>query len=242
MKQAYLLLIALGWASVSFGQKMEYGVQLNAGLSRYAGEGSTKATLLFANREDVDKSITRNPYGQHFAFSYGASFLVQRVSASNFLLGVNAGVDVLRTKVDIDRVQAHYPHLSSYPSIVPASGHTNYQNSFINLHPYLGRRFQAGALDVDITLGSDVGFGMGSKEKGNATTQDGDVFSTKLSSSSPAYDFRPRAGITAYRGNVGVSVSYAHGISNYQYGRGGTDGDIHMRVLRLGLIYSLRTF
>jgi hypothetical protein len=239
MKKVYLLLLALSGAAVAFGQKMEYSAQLNSGLSRFSGESATKNTTIGVSQTgpwQVDAN-TQNPYGSRYNATYGASLQGQYVTAGGFLLGAQAGYEQLRSRATIDRVTGIAGPSSSMSQ--PADGKAVILANSINLQPYLGWRLLQGVTELDLTLGSDIALNQQQKERSEATTENGDEFKVKNEYGILQTDFRPRLGLTGYRGHFGVSLSYAHGIRNHRGQWDGFNSRLYTQVIRLGLLYRL---
>lgn len=105
MKTLRLLLLCLVSATFAYGQKVEVAGQLNTGLARFIGESAGKTTtILYSKNPEGTDSYTNSPYGNIFALSYGASVQLQRVTRNNLLLGVQAGAESLRNRINIDGV------------------------------------------------------------------------------------------------------------------------------------------
>ncbi|MBD1397660.1 hypothetical protein H9Q13_10820 [Pontibacter sp. JH31] len=237
MKKVYLLLLAFGCVSAAYAQKMEYSAQVNSGLSRFGGESSAGTTTMVINDTWGSPPRVTNPYGSRYSVAYGASLQAQFVSASGFLLGTQAGYEQLRTRAKIDKAFGYMSHSSSMTH--PADGKAVIITDYINLQPYIGWRVKQNPIDLDLTLGSDIGFSQKIKERSEATLEDGTEFKIRKDRSESITDFRPRLGITGYHGHFGVSVSYAHGIKNYRANLDGANMKLYTRVLRVGLLYRL---
>ncbi|EJF10689.1 MULTISPECIES: hypothetical protein [Pontibacter] len=237
MKKVYLLLLALGSATVVFGQKMEYSAQLNSGLSRFTGESSTKTTVMVLNDTWGSAPMVINPYGNRYNVTYGGSLQAQFVAAGGFILGTQAGYEQLRTQAKIDRAHGFWSHSSSMTH--PADGKAVIIADYINLQPYIGWRIKQSPIDLDLTLGSDIGFSQQMKERSEATLEDGTEFKTRIDRNESITDFRPRLGITGYHGHFGLSLSYAHGIKNYKANMEGANMKLYTQVIRAGLLYRL---
>ncbi|WP_162052351.1 hypothetical protein [Pontibacter pamirensis] len=237
MKAVKSLFVCLICATAAYGQKVEVAGQLNSGLAKFGGESAASTTTMHSL--GANRFFTLNPYGSRFASSYGMSVQVQRVTRANFLLGAQAGAEVLRNRVHIDGVYVYGPVYSSFIEYREASGKTILRNDFINLYPYFGYRVKAGAVDLDFNVGPELGIGLKSGVKGEATAADGAVYTANFERSDPETDIRARVGVTAYCRHVGLSASYAHGITNYLRGYDGSNPEVYARVFRLGLLYRL---
>ena len=239
MKTLKLFLLCFMCISYAYGQQVEFAGQLNTGLTRFGGESASKSTSMVSNIQDGALSSVSNAYGKKFALSYGASVQVQQVTRSNFLFGTQAGVEVLRSRTDIREVYIFRSIYSGSFEQQEASGKAILQNDFVNLHPYLGYRVNAGAVNLDFSFGPEVGIGLKSREKGKATAQDGSKHTYSQLRSEPETDVRARLGITAYYYHIGLSASYAHGLTNYMRGYDGGNPAVYARVWRFGVLYRL---
>ncbi len=239
MKEVCLVLLGLACASFSYAQKTELAVQLNSGRMKFGGASASKTTFMSHAADLGPHTYTNNPYGSKFGFAYGLAGQLQRVTAGNLLLGLQAGVETLQSRVEVERVFSFRTYSSSLADSYETTGHTNLRSSFANMHPYLGYRVKAAAADIDITFGGDAGIGLGSREIGKATASSGEAFTTDSERTKPAFDFRPRVGVTAYHNQFGLSASYAHGLTNYQSGYDGGNPKTYARVVRLGVLYRL---
>lgn len=237
MKVFSLLFLCLACATCAYGQKIEIAGQLNSGFAKFGGESAVKTTTM--HNFNSNRSFTFNPYGNRLAPVYGLSVQVQRVTRTNFLIGAQGGAESLRNRVHIHAVYVYGPAYSSLIEYKEASGKTVLQNDFINLYSYIGYRLKAGAVDIDFNAGPEIGVGLKSSEKGEATAEDGMEYSLEHERSDPETDLRTRVGVTAYYRHVGLNASYAHGLTNYLRSYDGSNPELYSRVLRLSLLYRL---
>ncbi|WP_018477388.1 outer membrane beta-barrel protein [Pontibacter roseus] len=238
MKKLYLLMLGLCCGSIAYGQKVETSVFLNSGLSRFGGESADKTTSVSIYSSGTPTYYNNNPYGSRFALTYGGGLQVQLVASKGFLLGTQVSFEQLRSRVEIDVVHGQWTWSSSTSHA--ADGASQMKANFVNLQPYLGWRVMGNdKLDVDLTMGTDVGLNQKMAEKGKATIQDGTTFRADREYDKAGIDFRPRIGAAVYKGNLGASVSYAYGLTNYQGNLDGLNSKVYMRALRMGLHYRL---
>ncbi|RTQ46506.1 hypothetical protein EJV47_21365 [Hymenobacter gummosus] len=121
------------------------------------------------------------------------------------------------------------------------SGRTHLINEFVNVHPFVGRRFGLGkALSVDVSAGADLGLLLHSQEKGRATDEQGQTLSSNLERPQPGLDVRPRLNLTTYYKRAGLSLGYSHGLTNYRRSWVGGVNEAYAQVWRLGVVYRLR--
>ncbi|MFD2998784.1 hypothetical protein ACFS7Z_00300 [Pontibacter toksunensis] len=207
MKKLKLLLLLMACTALSYGQKVEFAGQLNTGVAKFGGESAARTTVIDYYTLDNSWNRIGNPFGKRFALSYGASLQVQRVTGNNFVIGAQAGAEVLRNRISIDKVYVQDAVYSSYIELKEVSGKSVVKNSFINVHPYLGYRKSIGAVDFDVNVGPDIGFGLSSSEKAVAMTDDGTEYTIDKERTKPETDVRARLGLAAYYRQFGISTS-----------------------------------
>lgn len=149
------------------------------------------------------------------------------------MLGLNVGAEWLRSKVLLDRING------TEGNAVAATGQTIYRHSFITAHPHLGWRWPVGKLSVDVTAGPELGYNLGSHERGKATGATGTVTTNKDRDASLDVDLRLRGGVAVSYRRYGGYVGYSHGISNYMAGYDGASFEARARLVRFGLTYRL---
>ena len=237
MKKIFLLLLALGSATLSFGQKMEYSAQLNSGLARFTGESASRNTVISVHGRWQEDVYTSNPYGSRYNAAFGVSIQGQYVTAGGFLLGAQLGYELLRSRSNIESVYGHWTQ--STPTRQPADGKAVIIANNINLQPYIGWRILASTVDLDLTLGWDVALNHKLREKSEATVDNGGEYKVQNEYGVLYTDFRPRLGLTGYKGHFGASMSYAHGLRNHQPYFDGANAKLYTQVFRVGLLYRL---
>jgi len=248
MKKSILTLFAIGIAMQLFAQKIEVSFGANSGLFHYSGNYATPSSSITEGPTDK-QNYTNNPYGSKNGFSYGGDMQLQFVSKSGLIAGLQAGYEVLRSQVAITGYYPNYPYLFyniAAPSyLTPAvKGQTYLQNQDINVNPYVGYRFLAKKIKIDLMPGVDLGFNVSTYDKGKATGTDGTVYRTDLKRTDAPTDVRLKFAVAAYYKKWGLTASYAHGLKNYVPGQ--TDPNnptiaeiAHSELLRFGLIYKL---
>ncbi|HEX8428247.1 outer membrane beta-barrel protein [Hymenobacter sp.] len=230
MKYATLIAFSILVAHTSYGQKTEYSAHLSSGGAAYRG-ASAKSTSSINLSDTNIADYTNNPYGKRLGFSYGVAGQVQRVTRKNSLLGVQAGYEVLRSRVSIASVSARGFN-------VQTTGHTSLTNQFINIHPFFGHRFALATVDIDLTAGPELGLLRRSHEEGKATAQ-GQTYITDLDRSHPDTDVRVRLNLTTYYKHIGLSLGYSRGLTDYYGGYVGGTNEVYSQVFRLGLAYRI---
>jgi hypothetical protein len=186
----------------------------------------------------IKNEYTNNPYGSKNGLCYGISGNVKRVTKWNFIYGVEAGYEMLRSKVTINEISEHLtPYVLS--SQYAATGKTNLNFSFINIQPFAGYRFMLRQVHVDITAGVDIGHCLKATEKGNAETENGRLYNTSVDRMTITTDIRPRAQVSAGYKRFGAYLGYSIGLKNYKDGYIGSTNESYSRILRFGVTYRL---
>lgn len=245
-----LLIIALLLSSGTslFAQKLEVSVQATSGLFHFSGASATSTTMILQGSTTGDPmNRANNPYGNKNGFSYGGTIQAQLVSKGGFIIGLQGGYELLKSKVNANRyspipppTQTEYLPLVAVDWTFPVTGHVNLQNQTINLNPYIGYRFQLSKVKLDILPGMDLGFALDTREKGEVKDKDGKVYKVDFKRTKSPTDVRLRLGAAANYGRYGLNASFAHGLKNYQEGLiGGGPHEAHSELMRLGLSYRL---
>jgi hypothetical protein len=197
-------------------QTFEVSVQANTGLFHYSGSSSTKSSLIDQG-QSPKQSYTYNPYGSLNGFSYGAGIQAQYVTKIGFIVGLQTGYEILRSKVNVDMVLLYQPnpgYLNTYgPTAV--KGNTFLQDQSIDLNPYIGYRIKAKKINIDLLPGIDMGFNVSSYDKGKVTLADGTVYQTDYKRENAPVDVRLKFGAAVHYKRWGITASYAHGLTNY---------------------------
>ncbi|UOE48062.1 hypothetical protein MTO98_26990 [Mucilaginibacter sp. SMC90] len=248
MKKNLLILISLMLGGLQlYAQKLEVSVQANTGLFHFAGKSSVATTQVLQGSTTGDPmNRANNPYGNKNAFSYGGSIQIQTISKSGFIVGLQGGYELLRSKAGIDKytpivflVPGPYNITTNDPSF-PVTGDVAFQNQSINLNPYVGYRFQLSKVNLDILPGMDIGLILDSRDKGEVKDNDGKIYKIDYKRSKAPTDIRLRLGAVASYGRYGLNASFAHGVSNYMKDVvGDASFNAHSEYFRMGLSYRL---
>ncbi|MEJ8756769.1 outer membrane beta-barrel protein [Pontibacter sp. H259] len=231
MKLVFTLALCLACAGVANAQKTEVAIQLNSSASWFGGNAAEKSTYIDVSDTSPHKMLG-NPYGTDAAIGYGLNLQLQRVTNYNLLLGMQLGTEQLRSEVGINRI-------TGFRQTAEATGEATLKLNAITAQPYFGWRLTTKLVDLDLTAGVDASYIIKSKYKGEATDADGNNISIYREQSKKELDFRPRVGVTAYKNKLGLSISYAHGLTNYRADWDGSNLELYSRVFRLGLLYRL---
>ena len=231
MKKLIVLLGFIAFSTSIFAQKTEIKGVLNSGLSSFFGDGAASETFL-SNLPPTSR--INNPYGSKYSVCYGLSGTIQRVTKRSFIVGLDLGVESVRSKVLINRV-------SDSGKSLTASGNGYYTHNFLNAYPFWGYRFQAAGFNIDWVLGLDVAYNLKSKVKGSATASDERVFTADYVRKDKPTDVRLRTQVAVSSKGIGAFVGCSFGVVNYQGGLiGGTIPVCFSRVIRFGLTYQLQ--
>jgi len=249
MKKYLLILAPLMFSGIKLcAQKLEVSVQANTGLFHFAGKSSTATTQVLQGSIIGDPmNYANNPYGNKNAFSYGSSIQVQTISKGGFIVGLQGGYELLRSKVDVDKYSPittvlyddYLPITANDPRFA-VTGHVAFQNQSINLNPYIGYRFRLSKVNFDILPGMDIGLILDSRDKGEVKGKDGKIYKVDYKRSKAPTDVRLRLGAAASYGRYGLNASFAHGLTNYMKDMvGDASFNTHSEYFRLGLSYRL---
>lgn len=223
--------------SQSFAQ-LEFGVAFNSSLFSFGGKSAESTSFINASDVANRSGYTNNPYGRKNGLGYGVSVNAKNVFAKHFILGLDAGYEMMSSKVEITAISTFRPTGSGN---LPARGKTKLNTQFINLHPNFGFRMGQSKTTFDLTAGMDVGIILDAKEKGDAETADGEKISTNTDRKTLKTDLRPRLQLTANYEKFSVYTGYAYGLSNYMKGYvGGGPWEVNSRAVRFGVAYRIK--
>lgn len=210
-------------------QQLEVRASLNSGFFSYRGSGATAISRINGT------SYTNNPYGTKGGLSYGLSLDVRKVSKSKFVFGADLGYEMLRSKVKLQYSDVIGDIASDF------EGQTYLNTSFINLFPYLGRRFELKSQGFELVAGLDVAHVLIAKEKGHARSIPTDVFDIETSTDrkNVTVDLRPRIQLSTDFNQIGAYVGYSYGLKNYTANYIGTNKETYSQMWRIGLTYRL---
>lgn len=233
MRKILLAIVTALNLATSYAQKTEFIVSLNSGLFSFRGESAQKTSMFYY--ADEDQISYNNPYGAKSGLSYGASVALKRVTKTNVLVGLDAGYEMLQSKILIHAI-THSIYTSSF---TPATGHTYLNSSFINIFPSGGYRFSCRNINIDLTGGLDIGFCTGAKQKTVATASNGEKYESSIDRKMISTDIRPRIQVSAYYNVIGVYAGYSMGLVNYKSDYWGGDSKAYSNMVRLGIIWRI---
>lgn len=232
MKIIYILPFLL-FCQISFAQRTTFSAGLNTGLSRFAGPSAHRTTSMVSGGPFCNcASSPASSLGNLTAATLGASAIVQREFRNHFVASLEAGYEVLRTRIIVDQYQLD-------DMIITTDGLNITRNHFINAFPSAGYNFRLSeTLNLTVTGGIDLGFGL--KSSNRLTIPD---FSKSYYSDLPnlvqKVDHRARIQARIDGKRLGFTASYAHGTRNWLTGWAGGPTELYMRVWRAGVQYRI---
>ncbi len=245
MKTLLLALLSFFVLTHLSAQNIEVSIQANSGLFHYSGNSAVSTSTIYPG-STPQQNYANNPYGSKNGFSYGGDIQAQHVSKNGFIWGLQAGYEVLRSKVTINSYYPSYPVLFSIlagPISIPtaqANGQIFLQDRDINLNPYVGYRLILGEIKLDMMPGIDMGFDMNSCEKGKTTDSEGDIYQTNLKLLNPPTDVRLKLGVAATCKRFGITAAYLHGLTNlYKITTTNGNNEAHSELLSFGITYKI---
>jgi hypothetical protein len=235
MRKLILLLLSLFIISTANGQHSEFSFHLNSGLFSFAGKSATAYSTIVVNDAGSEGHYTNNPYGSQKTFSYGLTAQFKRITKYKLIYGLEAGYELLRSRVNIDNVAGDFPNPPS-----STSGETIFKNGFVVIHPTIGGRLNFSNLNIDLTIGPELGFNVVCREKGKATTNNNIILKTDRKRNHPGTDFRLRSSLIVYYQNWGISTGYSYGLRNYSNNIVGGNRERFSRFIRFGVTYRIK--
>jgi len=232
MKKIYLSLFLI-LCAIAVKAQNEFFIQANGGVSHYAGKSTVNSTFLDAG-DPANHSGYPNGDGNTAAFSYGADLEWQYTFKCKFLLGLQAGYEVISSKTDINGVY------DGSGGETPATGYVTGHYHSINLNPYIGYRFNLNKVKLDLLPGFDVAFGLKNTETVNVKANDNTYYNKPTNNYNSAGDeFRLRFGAAAYYKKFGITTSFSRGMNHFAEYADAYIPPEHMDVFRFGISYRI---
>lgn len=234
MKILYILPFLL-FCHIGIAQRTTFSAGLNTGISRFTGASAEKTTStstggLFCNCVPRAAGYTGNVP----AVTYGANLAVQHEYKNHFLLGLEAGYENLRTRINIEEYQIDDMRFKT------ENAYNITRNHFINIFPSAGYNFPlAENLDLSLRGGADFGIGLSSSSRLVIREMFEDDQFTDHDGLTPGLDFRPRIEAKISGKRLGLTVNYSHGVINWLTGWAGGPTELYMRVWRVGVQYRI---
>jgi len=226
MKKILIIILSAVLTGTISGQTNEFSEQFSSGLFSFAGSSATKTSTLYL----VGPS-TINPYGRGSSFSYVLGLQFQRITISNFIFGLQTSYESLSSKVKVDYAE-YSPHSLGFQI---SEGKTILTYQFLTFHPFLGKRIKLiNWLTSDLTLGTDLGVYLNSREHETGTMDNGIKYDYYYAlPKNPNLDIRPRIEFTNYYKKFGLTIGYSLGLTNYP----GAGLGAYSRIIRFGISY-----
>lgn len=234
MKILYVLPFLL-FCKISLAQRTTFSVGVNSGVSRFTGPSAEKTTSSGTGGPFCNCAMREASYlGSVPAATYGASLAVQHEYKNHFLLGLEAGYENLRTRINIEQYQIDDMIFNT------KNAYSITRNHFINIFPSAGYNFPI-ADDLDLSLRGGADFGIGLSSSSRLVIRD--IFEDDQHADrdglAPGLDFRPRIEAKISGKRLGLTVNYSHGVTNWLTGWAGGPTELYMRVWRVGIQYRI---
>src|SRR6187401_2611865 len=136
IKIFFTLSLVLVFTALS-GQKTEYRLGFSSGLFSFSGKSAQTSSFINYSQPS-NTAYTNNPYGSQQGFCYGLLANMKRVSKKNFVFGIEAAFERVKSVININMVNK-YDGMSTTQFNV--GGKTYLAFNFINLQPFAGYRF-----------------------------------------------------------------------------------------------------
>ncbi len=253
-KPLLLLLLAVGPAAPALAQHLELSGRAAPSLACFAGAGTRAAATVRGNFFDASPNgRTNNPYGQRLGVGFGASVRAQHVGRRGLLAALEGGYNQAASRADV-RTYDGTPlfYLGPAPLTEVADGTTRLRMRAVPVFAGVGQRLGGtGAVQVDALVGPEWAVLLAAHEAGQGTH--GGPFSpagTAWQTDAPhplarRHDWRLRADLTAWYRRLGLTASYALGLTDLRDALADVPayevpGPVHSRTLRVGLAYRVR--
>lgn len=228
-----LLFVQVTFCKILIAQKTEINFNVYSGLFAFRGDGAGLNSEINSTFYSTPQKITANPYGKKTNFAYSFELQVLRILTTKYIMGLGCSFESLTSKININRATTDGILFSIYV----VNGKTIVENKFINLSPFVGKRFFYYKVKFDITAGVDIAFCLQSKETGKAITNDNIVFTTNNNLPKPNIDFRPRLQLKTQYKKIGFNAGYSYGVTNYKKQN---EPKVFTTFLRLGVSYQIK--
>ncbi len=233
MKQIIWMVMLMTGSTVVYGQRTEFSGQAGSGLFSFRGPGAVSETRIYGN-DTPPLFVLGNPYGRRSGFSYSVAGQIQHITRSGFIYGVQAGYESLTSRVGITTIT----YAEIFPIIPqPTAGWATLRNQYVNVQPFVGKRFGNQHVSLDVTAGADLAGGLSSHEQSESQGTMG-YHTTDMDRPHPSVDLRPRVNLTGYYRAFGLSLGYSHGLTKYTIDPY-SDNRIYGRMWRVGVVYRL---
>jgi|GEM_PF-1215995 len=237
MKNVLALFFLVLCVNRGFAQKTEFSVGLSGNTYNFRRPNSTKAPTLFYSTSKLGTFGTFQ-FGSNLGF--GVSTTLKRITKNHLIFGFEAGLDILRNKVQQNPHLFYTADELTKITLVPNEFVFNLNSNFLNFSPFIGKRFSKKSLSIDFTTGMDMGYFLNSTVGVYKSPVD-DYIKTSVKSKNyfVEFDFRPRVSVAVNYKKYSINVSFAQGISDYLDDYPNANKKSYSRVLRFGLSYQI---
>lgn len=220
--------------NVAYAQKWECLAKVNSGLFYYGGEGAEKTSFLEYWQGDPSMyAYTNNPYGRKSGFSYGVGSNIQRVTNWNFIYGLDFGFESVQSKMPLSQTDING---------ISWSGRTLLRTNFVTMSPHFGFYWNIKSVRMDLSIAGDfVKFLSKAEENVKIESAGRQIIRATDKRENPKFDSRTSYQLTAFKNKVGLSLTYAKGLNDNNFGSWaeGNGNRVFSRYLKIGLQYRL---
>ncbi|TWR27734.1 hypothetical protein FPZ42_00540 [Mucilaginibacter achroorhodeus] len=206
MKRILSSLVLSFFYLTTLAQQTEFSFGAYRTLMHFSGSGSAGTTSV----SSTPFNRLANPYGTKNGSSFGFFIQVQVINKHNFIAGLQAGTDQLRSKIQVTR----YTTSASWDTYY-ANGIVNQDNQYINANPYVGYRFTFGKMSLDALVGAEAGFQLVSNIEGFVKNENGQQYKVEYRFDNLKTDIRAKAGFAVHYDRISLNASYAHGFTDH---------------------------
>jgi hypothetical protein len=217
-------------------QKTELYVRAGSGFFFFSGKSAVKHQN--AGDAIIRSNPNTNPYGKSPAFSATLEGVIKQLVWKSWIVGTGIGYQSLSARSSIDTLFMMGDIISSIDTMrVNAS--SVFRAQFINLSPFLGKRFRIGRTTLDITAGLEFGFLVKSLEQLDFNMSNYPLLKNR--------DRQPRKTDMRFRAEAAMNIkkllfftSYAKGLSNYYTLYLGGQPEAYSHFINIGIGYRLK--
>ena len=248
MRVVLIFILSAFFTVKVIGQYNEFSIHVTSGLFSFGGSDAASSTFLFFNTPISPSTSYKvvNPYGTNSGFSYGFGFQAQRLTKSNYIIGLQTCYESLSSKVKIDSAMTFNSN-GVFINYKVSDGKTILTHQFLNFQPYFGKRIKIfKEVKTDLTLGLDIGVCLNYKEHTTGTYSQGnkfDITNYELFKPTDApksiFDLRPRFEFKNYYKKIGLTVGYSYGLTNYTDYGFFHPNEVFSRMIRIGFAYKI---
>lgn len=237
MKNVLALTFLVLCINISWAQKTEFSAALSGETYNFRRPNSVKPPTLFYSTSTLGTFSTFQ-FGSNLGFGVSTSW--KRITKNNLIFGFEAGLDILRNKVQQNPRLFFTADELTKIILMPNEFVFNLNTNFLNFSPFLGSRFTEKPISLDFTIGMDIGYFVNSSV-GVYDFAVNELIKTSVQSKNYLvdFDFRPRVKIDVNYKKYSLNVSFAQGISNYLSRYPNANRQAYSRVLRFGLAYQI---